>query len=70
MPMRAAECADFTAKALSHAAAMTAGEIKSRSLAFLRPPQVYGLILQGRTEEADALATEFLREPHCCEAAV
>ena len=64
---RGAECADFTAKALSHAAAMTPGEIKSRTLAFLRPPQVHALILQGRTEEAVALATEFLLEPHCCE---
>ena len=56
---RAAECADFTAKALSHAAAMTPGEIKSRMLAWMRPPQVYALILQGRTEEAVALAAEF-----------
>ena len=37
---RAAECADFTAKALSYATAMTPGEIKSRTLAFIRPPQV------------------------------
>jgi len=65
---RAADCADFTAKALSHAAAMAPGEIKSRTLAWMRPPQVQALILQGRTEEAVGSATEFLLEPHCCEA--
>ena len=64
---RGAECADFTAKALSYATAMTPGEIKSRTLAFMRPPQVLALILLGKTEEAVALATEFLLEPHCCE---
>ena len=36
---RGAECADFTAKAFSYATAMTPGEIKSRTLAFMRPPR-------------------------------
>jgi tetratricopeptide (TPR) repeat protein len=46
---------------------MAPGEIKSRILAFTRPPQVSALILQGKTGEAAALAAEFLLEPHCCE---
>jgi tetratricopeptide (TPR) repeat protein len=33
----------------------------------MRPPQVNALILQGRTEEAEALASKFLLEPFCCE---
>ena len=65
---RVAPCAEYTAKALEHAAAMPSGEIRARALGFLRPPQVMALLLQGKTNEAIALADEFLREPYCCEA--
>ncbi|MGE5714375.1 MAG: protein kinase domain-containing protein [Betaproteobacteria bacterium] len=64
---RVDECADFTAKALVHATAMPAGDVKSSILAFMRPPQVTALTLQGKTEEAATKAADFLREPYCCE---
>ncbi len=64
---RGAECAEFTDKALVHAAAMPSGEAKSRTIGTLRLAQVRVLILQGTTEEAEALAAQFLIEPLCCE---
>jgi tetratricopeptide (TPR) repeat protein len=64
---RGAECAEFVDKALVHAAAMPSGEAKSRTLGQLRLAQVRVLILQGTTEEAEALAAQFLIEPLCCE---
>ena len=64
---RGAECAEFTDKALVHAAAMPAGEVKSRTIGQLRLAQVRVLILQGTTDEAEALAAQFLIEPLCCE---
>ena len=33
----------------------------------MRPIQVHALILQGKPEEAEALAAQFLIEPRCCE---
>ena len=64
---RVAECAEFVDKALVHAAAMPPGEVRSRRIATLRPTQVRALILQGKPEEAEALAAQFLIEPRCCE---
>ena len=64
---RGAECAEFTDKALVHAAAMPSGEARSRTMGTLRMAQVHVLILQGATEEAEALAAQFLIEPLCCE---
>ena len=64
---RGAECAEFTDKALVHAAAMPSGEAKSQTIGALRLAQLRVLILQGRTEEAEALAAQFLIEPLCCE---
>ena len=64
---RGAECAEFTDKALVHAAAMPSGEAKSRTMGILRLAQVRVLILQGTTDEAEALAAQFLIEPLCCE---
>jgi len=64
---RAAECAEFTDKALVHAAAMPSGEARSRTMGTLRLAQVRVLILQGTTDEAEALAAQFLIEPLCCE---
>ena len=64
---RGAECAEFTDKALVHAAAMPSGEAKSRTMGTLRLAQVRVLILQGTTDEAEALAAQFLIEPLCCE---
>jgi tetratricopeptide (TPR) repeat protein len=64
---RGAECAEFTDKALVHAAAMPSGEARSRTIGTLRLAQVRVLILQGTIEEAEALAAQFLIEPLCCE---
>ena len=64
---RGAECAEFTDKALVHAAAMPSGEAKSRTMGTLRLAQVRVLILQGTTDEAEALAAQFLIEALCCE---
>jgi tetratricopeptide (TPR) repeat protein len=64
---RGAECAEFTDKALVHAAAMPPGEARSRTMGILRLAQIRVLILQGTTEEAEALAAQFLIEPLCCE---
>ena len=64
---RGAECAEFTDKALVHAAAMPSGEAKSRMMGIQRLAQLRVLILQGTTEEAEALAAQFLIEPLCCE---
>jgi len=64
---RGAECAEFTDKALVHAAAMPSGEARSRIMGILRTAQIHVLILQGKTEEAEALAAQFLIEPLCCE---
>ena len=61
---RATECAEFTDKALAHAAAMPAGEVRSVRIARIRPTQVRALVLQGKPEEAEALAAQFLIEPH------
>ena len=36
-------------------------------IARIRQPQVRALILQGKAEEAEALAAQFLIEPQCCE---
>ena len=60
---RGAECAEFTSKVLVHAAAMPAGEIRSRTIAWIQPPQVRALVLQGKAEEAEALAARFLTQP-------
>lgn len=65
---RAAECAEFTDKALVHAAAMAPGDTRSRRIARLRSRQVRALILQGKTEEAEALAAQLLIELHTDEA--
>ena len=67
---RGAECAEFTDKGLVHAAAMPPGEAKSRTIGPLRVAQVRVLILQGTTDEAEALAAQFLIEPLCCEQAL
>ena len=64
---RGAECAEFTEKGLVHAAAMPPGEVRSRTMGTLRVAQVRVLILQGTTDEAEALAAQFLIEPLCCE---
>jgi tetratricopeptide (TPR) repeat protein len=64
---RGAECAEFTDKALVHAAAMPSGAARSRTMGILRLAQVRVLILQGTTDEAEALAAQFLIEPLCCE---
>ena len=64
---RGAECAEFTEKGLVHAAAMPPGEVRSRTIGTLRVAQVRVLILRGTTEEAEALAAQFLIEPLCCE---
>ena len=64
---RVAECVEFVDKALVHAAAMPPGAVRSRRIAGVRPTQVRALILQGKPEEAEALAAQFLIEPRCCE---
>ena len=64
---RGAECAEFVDRALVHAAAMPSGAAKSRMIGTLRLAQVRVLILQGTTDEAEALAAQFLIEPLCCE---
>ena len=62
------ECAAFVRKAVLHVAEMPAGELKSHREQRLRPLQIRALNYQGETERAEALATEFLQQPGCCEA--
>jgi len=64
---RAGESAEFATKASIHAAAMPAGEIRSRMLSNIGVTQVIGLIQQGQLEEAEALADQLLMDPRCCE---
>jgi tetratricopeptide (TPR) repeat protein len=64
---RASECAEFANKASIHAAALSAGKIKSRMLSSSGAAQAEALLLQGKAQEAEALAAQLLVEPHCCE---
>ena len=64
---RAGKSAEFATKASIHAAAMPAGEIRSRMLSNIGVTQVIGLIQQGQLEEAEALADQLLMDPRCCE---
>jgi tRNA A-37 threonylcarbamoyl transferase component Bud32/tetratricopeptide (TPR) repeat protein len=63
---KAADCEDFTTKVLVHAAAIPEEKPRSGFIAQIRPLQVRALILQGRPEEAEALAARYLIEPLCC----
>ena len=64
---RPGECAEFANKASTHAAAASAGETRSKMLATIGVTQAEALILQGKAQEAEALAAQFLIEPVCCE---
>jgi tetratricopeptide (TPR) repeat protein len=64
---RAVACAEFSNKASIHASAIPAEKIRSQALSSIGVTQARALILRGKADEAEALASQLLIDPRCCE---
>jgi serine/threonine protein kinase len=66
---RTEQCVRWAEKAALHTSRMPPGEMQATHAAGVRPLQVRALIFSGETEQAEALALQWLRMPNCCDIA-
>ena len=66
---RTEQCVRWVGREALHTSHVPPGEMQAHRAAGLRPLQVRALILSGETEQAEALALQWLQMPDCCDIA-
>ena len=66
---RTEQCVRWVGREALHTSRVPPGEMQAHRAAGLRPLQVRALILSGETEQAEALALQWLQTPNCCDIA-